>query len=160
MTRIAISGHRGLPDGTGRQIQQDLREVLSSRDGDNLVGLSCIADGPDSWFAQAVLDLGGTLTVIVPAASYRDALPEWHHPIYDALLGEASAVIRLDHAESNSTAHMDASIRMLDHADELLAVWDSQPARGYGGTGDVVTVARNRNIPVTVIWPAGATRDT
>jgi hypothetical protein len=53
---------------------------------------------------------------------------------------------------------MDASLRMLVEADELLAVWDGQPARGYGGTADVVGVAREKGIPVTVVWPAGAMR--
>jgi hypothetical protein len=48
---------------------------------------------------------------------------------------------------------------MLADADELLAVWDGQPARGYGGTADVVEAARYKGIPVTVVWPAGAKRD-
>ncbi|WP_198036875.1 hypothetical protein [Nocardia sp. BMG51109] len=48
---------------------------------------------------------------------------------------------------------------MLDDADELFAVWDGKPARGYGGTADVVAVARQRGMPVTVIWPDGAQRD-
>jgi hypothetical protein len=48
---------------------------------------------------------------------------------------------------------------MVDHADELYAVWDGQPARGYGGTADVVAYARQRSIPVRVIWPDGAERD-
>ena len=52
-----------------------------------------------------------------------------------------------------------ASVRMLDDADVLFAVWDGQPARGYGGTADVVAEARRRKVPVRVIWPDGAQRD-
>ena len=48
---------------------------------------------------------------------------------------------------------------MLRHADELWAVWDGKPARGYGGTADVVACARENGVPVRVIWPAGARRD-
>lgn len=44
-------------------------------------------------------------------------------------------------------------------SDEVLAVWDGLPARGYGGTADVVTFAENNGIPVRVVWPEGATRD-
>ena len=124
-----------------------------------MVGLSCIADGADALFARAILDHGGALHVIVPARKYRDGLPADHHATYDALMAEAAEIIRLDHVESDSDAHMDASLRMLADADELLAVWDGQPARGYGGTADVVDAARGRGIPVTVVWPAGATRD-
>jgi hypothetical protein len=53
---------------------------------------------------------------------------------------------------------MAASMLMIDTADELIAVWDGQPARGYGGTADVVAYARRRGKPVHVIWPDGAER--
>ena len=61
--------------------------------------------------------------------------------------------------ESTEQAHMAASQAMLASADRLYAVWDGQPARGYGGTADVVAEAEKRGIPVTVIWPEGAVRD-
>lgn len=159
MTRLAISGHRGLPPATERLVAAALRAAVGQRaeDGD-VVGLTCLADGADSLFAQAVLDLGGALHVFVPAASYRDGFPQEHRAIYDALLADAAAVTRLDHVESDSQSHMDASLRMLDQADSLLAVWDGKPARGYGGTADVVAAARARGLPVTVVWPAGAER--
>ena len=51
------------------------------------------------------------------------------------------------------------SCHMLEHADALLAVWDGQPARGYGGTADVVEIARQTGTRAIVIWPDGARRD-
>lgn len=159
MTRLAITGHRGLPKTTTRLVDSALRAQLATYSPTDLVGYSCLADGADSLFAQAVLDHGGRLTVIVPAAQYRDGLPEEHHPVYDALLAQASNVIRLDHVESTAQAHMDASLRMIDEADRLLAVWDGQPARGFGGTADVVQAAQQHGTPVTIIWPHGARRD-
>ncbi|MFE3754360.1 hypothetical protein ACFXO9_08640 [Nocardia tengchongensis] len=32
------------------------------------------------------------------------------------------------------------------------------PARGFGGTADVVATAHARGLPVTVLWPEGAER--
>lgn len=159
MTRLAVTGHRELPKHTERLVETALRAEIAKHSGDELVGLSCIADGADALFARAVLDAGGTLVVVVPAERYRDGLPGSHHGTYDALMARASDVIRLNHPESDSHAHMDASLRMMEHADELLAVWDGQHARGYGGTADVVHAARERGLPVTVIWPEGAERD-
>jgi hypothetical protein len=160
MTRLAISGHRGLSEKTTALVDAALRSEISKRAEDGpLVGLSCLADGADTLFAKAVLDLGGVLHVIVPAREYRNSLPADHHAIYDALIARAAKVVRLDHVESDPTAHMDASLRMLADADELLAVWDGQPARGYGGTADVVTAARAQGMLVAVIWPADVTRD-
>jgi len=160
MTRLAVTGHRGLSERTTALVEAALRSEISRRAEDGtLVGLSCIADGADALFARAVLDHGGALHVVVPARKYRDGLPKEYHATYDALIAEAAEIIRVDHIESDSDAHMNASLRMLDEADELLAVWDGQPARGYGGTADVVDAARDRGVSVTVVWPAGATRD-
>jgi len=158
--RIAITGHRGLPAATERLVDRDIRDHLAAAaaEGD-LVGISNLADGADQIFARAVLDTGGRLEVIVPAAQYRDGLPEAAHARYDALLGAASKVDRLGYVESTEEAHMAASQAMLASADQLYAVWDGHPARGYGGTADVVAEAERLGIPVTVIWPEGAVRD-
>jgi hypothetical protein len=159
MVRLAITGHRLLPAETETLVDQALREEVTRYKGNELVGISAIADGADSLFAQAVLVAGGSLVVIIPAQEYRCGLPDDHHATFDALLSQASRVIALDHVQSNSDAHMDASLRMLDEADQIIAVWDGQPARGYGGTADVVDAARNRGLPVRIVWPNGATRD-
>lgn len=159
MLRIGITGHRGFDEATSGLVSKALREALRAYDPAELVGVSCLADGADALFAQAVLDSGGAIEAVVPAAQYRDHLPVAHHPTYDSLLAHAKAVHRLDFDESTSQAHMAASHLMLSLISELLAVWDGQPARGYGGTADVVAEARERSIPVTVIWPCGAQRD-
>jgi hypothetical protein len=54
---------------------------------------------------------------------------------------------------------MAGSELLVDQADELLAVWDGQPARGYCGTADVVAYARQKGAPVRIIWPEGTTRN-
>jgi hypothetical protein len=156
--RIAITGHRGLPAATEQLVDQAIREQLAHA-GRDITGVSNLADGADQLFAQAVLDASGQLDVIIPAALYRDGLPESAHPSYDKLLSKASNVHRLDRVESTAEAHMEASNVMLDTADRLFAVWDGKPARAYGGTADVVAEARRRGIPVTIIWPEGASRD-
>lgn len=156
MNRVAISGHRGLSPDVSALVERAIRSVVAEY-GD-LVGVSCLADGPDQIFARAVLDHGGRLEVVVPAAQYRDGLPDEAHASYDELIAKAETVHRLDHHESTADSHMDASVEMLSRADQLLAVWDGQPARGWGGTADVVAEARRRGLQVTVIWPDGATR--
>jgi hypothetical protein len=109
-------------------------------------------------FARAILDAGGDLVVVRPAATYREGLPV-NTTHLCPLMERAADVIRLDHPESTSEARMDASLRTIDDADVRLAVWDGKPARGYGGTADVVAAARERGVPVTIIWPEGARRD-
>jgi hypothetical protein len=158
VTRVAVSGHRGLSCGVTRYVDQQIRKVLAEYLPD-LTGLSCLADGADQVFAIAVLDLGGSLEVVIPAQRYRDGLPDEAKPAYDTLFSRASHVHRVDYVESTSTAHQAASEKMVDLADLLLAVWDGLPSRGYGGTADVVAYAERQGKPVVVIWPPGAVRD-
>jgi len=155
--RIAISGHRGLPAPVQTLVDQAIRAALTGQQ--NVTGLSCLADGPDQIFARAVLDHGGQIEAIIPATLYRDGLPAAAHAEYDRLLARAAQVHRLPFTQSTSQAHMAASELMLKHAGQLWAVWDGQPARGYGGTADVVAAAHTRGLPVQVIWPHGAHRD-
>lgn len=159
MTRIAVSGHRGLSKQVETLVDNAIRAELSRYDPAALVGISCLADGADQIFARAVLDRGAALEVIVPADEYRDGLPADARQTYDKLFRQATTVKRLDHRQSTSTAHMEASVHMLQAADTLFAVWDGQPARAFGGTADVVAYAHSIGLPVTVIWPKGATRD-
>lgn len=58
MTRIAVSGHRGLSpmveDLIGRAVENELTRAVP--EGAELVGLSCLADGADQIFASALTD--------------------------------------------------------------------------------------------------------
>jgi hypothetical protein len=158
MMSIGITGHRGLPPHSVQLVDTALREALAEY-GDRVTGVTALADGADQLFARAVLDQGGRIEVIVPAARYRDSLPPESHAEYDDLIEHAVTVHRLDFTESTSEAHMAASELMISMVSELLAVWDHQPARGYGGTADVVARARDRSRKIRVIWPEGTVRD-
>lgn len=157
MTRIAVVGHRDLFADTARHVGLAIRAELTPL-ATGVIGLSFLADGADAIFCRELLALGGTLQAVVPAQRYRAGLPAAHRPLYDELLARAVRVHRLEYVESTPESHMEASKLMLALADELLAVWDGKPARGYGGTADVVAHARARGVPVRVIWPDGAVR--
>ncbi|GAB7033338.1 hypothetical protein AB0G35_13760 [Streptomyces sp. NPDC021749] len=156
--RVGITGHRGLSAEVEQQVRALLAEAVSAYDPVELVAVSCIADGPDAWFAEAALEHGGQLEVVVPATGYRAGLPGWHHPVYDDLMRRAAGVHETGLVTSDAAAHMAGSEALVGLADELLAVWDGQPARGYGGTADVVAHAHRTGTPVRVLWPRGATR--
>ncbi|MBV9161422.1 MAG: hypothetical protein JO281_07715 [Pseudonocardiales bacterium] len=158
MTLIGITGHRGLSPSTARLVQQALRDALAGY-STRVTGVTALADGADQLFARAVIDRGGLIEVIVPATHYRDGLPADSHAEYDDLFGQAIRVHRLEFTESTSESHMAASELMISMINELFAVWDQQPARGPGGTAEVVAHARDHGRPVRVIWPDGATRD-
>ncbi|MFD0353527.1 hypothetical protein ACFVHW_07220 [Streptomyces sp. NPDC127110] len=156
--RVGITGHRGLSTEVEQQVRALLEAAVSEYEAAELVGVSCIADGPDAWFAEYVLAHGGRLEVVIPAEEYREGLPEEHWPVYDRLLTRAAEVHRTGMAASDSAAHMAGSEVLVGLADELLAVWDGKPAWGYGGTADVVAYAERTGVPARILWPEGASR--
>jgi hypothetical protein len=158
MHRIGITGHRQFDEQTSRLIREALRRLLAPYQSPDLVGVTCLAEGSDTLFAEAVTDRGGRLEVVVPAQHYRDALPRSHRRAYDELLARADSVHRLPLIESDDAAYLAGSHRMLTIIDRLVAVWDGLPARGLGGTAEVVADARDLGLPVDVVWPAGARR--
>ncbi len=155
--RLGITGHRGLHGEVEQRVRRLLAAAVDDHQGD-LTAVSMLADGPDSWLAELVLARGGRLDVVVPAEEYRDGLPADHHPIYDRLISRASEVHRTGMIASDAAAHMAGSEVLVGLADVVLAVWDGLPARGHGGTADVVAYARRCGVPVQVVWPEGATR--
>lgn len=158
MHRIGITGHREFDEPTSRLVRDALRRIIGAYQPRDLVGVTCLAAGSDTLFAEAVADRGGRLEVVVPALRYREALPRSHRHAYDELLAQATAVHRLTFVESDDTAYLAGSRHMLTVIDRLVAVWDGLPARGVGGTAEVVGDAREFGLPVEVVWPAGARR--
>jgi hypothetical protein len=156
--RIGVTGHRLLSERTSRLVEEALVDRLARLAGESLVGITCLAEGADQLFAQAVLRLGGTLEVVLPAARFREEQPPEQRPRFDRLVALATTVEVLAYDGSTSEAYSDAGRQVVERSDVLLAVWDGHPARGSGGTGDVVAFARSRRTPVEVVWPPGAER--
>jgi len=80
---------------------------------------------------------------------------------YAQLLGLASAVFELDGRVTRSAtgtrqpdrrSYLAAGRAILRQSDLLVALWDGEPARGTGGTGQIVHEALDRGIPVVWIW--------
>ncbi len=109
--RVGITGHRGLSAEVERKVRALIEAAVTSYAGignAGLVGVSCLADGPDVWFARAVLDQAGRLEVVLPARQYRADLPTWHHPAYDDLLHRATRVHHTGLDTSGPDAYMAA----------------------------------------------------
>lgn len=159
MTTIAVTGHMDLAEDCMHRVRDALRETLKPYAGD-LTGISCIAKGSDSLFAEVVLELGGRLVAVIPSKDYRHAKVKADHAeTFDRLIDAAAEVVVLDHESANRSAYEDANRTLLQRAERLVAVWNSEPPSGKGGgTADTVAEARSKGLPVDVVWPQGAAR--
>jgi hypothetical protein len=157
--RIGITGHTNLTDSAEQLIYTALVQRLRTFEGTEIIGVTCLADGADQLFARAVTEVGGSYEVVLPAPDYRRiAVPPPRRRAFDALLAGARAVLSTGEPRSGVRAYVAANRIMLDRVDHLLAVWDGHERDDPGGTSDVITLARDRDLPMTVVWPAGAER--
>jgi hypothetical protein len=158
VTSVGITGHQNLPTVGLAYIRDGISSCLASA-ATPLVGVSSLAAGADQLFAELVLATGGELTAVIPCADYETTFSS---PAdldrYRELLAAAATAQILDYPHACEDAYFAAGLAVVERADELIAVWDGQPARGHGGTADIVQHAREAGKPTTVIWPAGVRR--
>ncbi|WP_019548365.1 hypothetical protein [Streptomyces sulphureus] len=151
---LGITGQDGLPEQTELLVREALLTEVERFDAEELVGVSCLAEGPEAWFAEAVVAHGAELETVEPAKLFRQGLSDVHRTTYDRLVARARAVHRTGMTIDDDHARSAASGAVLGLADHLLAVWDGTP----GTTADVVDFARTYDVPVSIVWPQGAHR--
>ncbi|MFE7056748.1 hypothetical protein ACFVAO_16245 [Streptomyces californicus] len=158
MYRIGVTGHRSIPAETRPHVLAGLRAAFRGRERATHA-LSSLAVGADQLFADLALARGAELTAVIPSGDYEACFESAADLArYRALKARAVREVRLDFPHSTDEAYYAAGAYIADHCDRLLAVWDGLPARGLGGTGDIVTYARTLGRPVTVIWRDGVLR--
>lgn len=119
--------------------------------------VSALAKGADQLVAEVIQkDVAGELRAVLPflPAVYDDDFetPEDRERFRSLLssTGEpwiASAVDRPTE-EQRLQAYRAAGEKVVDESDLLIAVWDGEPARGVGGTAEIVAYAVRNDVPV------------
>ncbi len=156
--RFGVTGHMNITTETADLVYAEIVALLTTANVGELVGISCLARGADAVFAQAVLEAGGRLQVVLPSRNYRQRkVKPAYAEQFDRLLDRAEVVLTMDFDDTGVDAYEAANDAVLDSCDRLVAVWDGENG-DKGGTGSVVEMARERGIPVDVVWPEGAMR--
>ncbi|HYP52057.1 MAG TPA: hypothetical protein VEQ42_00870 [Pyrinomonadaceae bacterium] len=152
--RVGISGHQRLRDPGGWEwVRGRMRDCLASLPPP-VVGLTSLAVGADTLFAELVLELGGALEVIVPFAGYEGGFEsEGDRREYRRLFGAAARVEVLGGNATDEEGYYAAGKRIADLSDLLVLVWDGKPAAGLGGTGDIAEYARRTHKPFLHLNP-------
>ena len=160
-TRIGVTGHRVIPVAAYGHVEAALTDALrpSCESAAPLEALSSLAAGSDQLFAEIALAGGARLTVVTPAADYETTFAPEELLRFRSLLGRAHTHIVLDYPQVSDQAYYAAGAYIADHCDRMLAVWDGRPARGLGGTADIVHYTRALGKPVSVIWKTGVERE-
>ncbi|MFJ5925643.1 hypothetical protein ACIQF6_23845 [Kitasatospora sp. NPDC092948] len=162
MTAVAVTGHMDLTERTVHLVRDALAELLRDLPDGPPVGISCLAPGADTVFADAVLACGGTLVAVIPSRDYRAAEVRPDHAAdFDRLLTAADRTVVMPFDTAGTPAYDAANAELVERAELLVAVWDSSlPTGKGGGTADTVDAARRAGVPVRVVWPAGSARSS
>ena len=163
---VGVTGHRDVID-SDHQLQSRLTGVLqllyaATRNLQNTAGfapqpmearLICpLAAGADQMAAATALDLGYQLHALLPfnRTEYAsDFARSDSAMVFETLLGRATRILELPCKRDEATsAYALAGRATVAHSDLLIAVWDGLPARGPGGTAEVVEDALRRGLPV------------
>jgi hypothetical protein len=151
---VGFTGHRQLvdADATGRAIAAALAQLRQETPGD-WIGLSSVATGSDQVFVAQVLALEMSWHAILPLprSDFREdfAPAEWAR--VEQLLTRAGHVRVINENGSREDGYLDCGMETVNGADVLIALWDGQPARGKGGTADVVDYAKSIGKPVLIL---------
>lgn len=117
--------------------------------------LTSLAEGADRLAAQEILLLpNAEIRAVLPfaPAEYETdflsvaSLTEWR-----GLLSRASEIVIIPPQPTRTKAYLAAGCYAVDESDLLIAVWDGKPARGEGGTAEVVGYAREQGKNLIII---------
>ena len=153
---VGFTGHRHLrnPVAVGTIIREELETLRKEIPGE-LVGYASVAIGADTLFAEAcqTLKMPWMAALPFPASDFRNDFSEseWSHA--NDLLSQASDVEICGSSEDRTAAYLRCGLRTIDEADVVMAVWDREPPRGTGGTGEIVAYARSQDKPLILIHP-------
>ena len=151
---IGVTGHRDLdPDDPRlrKTVARELERLSAAAEGTCPVVLSCLAEGADRLVALVGLEiLGAGLVAALPMAPddyRRDFSSADSRRQFDELLAAARRVIVVGNEVSpeggfqgsaRTRRYALAGAYVVEHCDVLIALWDGRPARGIGGTGQLV----------------------
>lgn len=161
-TRVGVSGHRHLHvddalvaavDGALARCERlpgpwTLVEGLAIG-ADALVAERALARR--SWSLEALLPL--------PLADYAEDFSPAERPGLDALVARAARVAAVDGPLERPACYAAQGEAVVLATDVLLALWNGAPARGPGGTAEVVACAREAGRPLLWLDVADARDD-
>ncbi|MEP6785940.1 MAG: hypothetical protein ABI898_09395 [Sphingomonadales bacterium] len=165
---IGITGHRlqrldskaipGISEMSG-QVLDAIAAALSLPEATSYRLVTALADGADSFVADAAIARGWTIDAVLPFArdDYAQDFAEGAaRDDYVRRVDASRAVFELPGSRTDSAVAYERAGRVvLAQCDVLIAVWDGGEGRGRGGAAQIVAEAVVEGIPVIHIHAHG-----
>lgn len=155
--KVGITGHQRLDDPSA----WGWVESTMSSELDALVqpvtAVSSLAIGADQLFASLVVRRGGQVHVIIPFSEYERTFDPKDVDAYRRTLSKAVSIEVLETPGTDEDAYLAAGKRIVELADLMIAIWNGDPAKGKGGTADIVAYAAEKHVQLIHINPVDRT---
>ena len=147
---VAVTGHRDVV------VDAKLLEALEvffgtvSKEYEQVVLLSALADGADQYAAKAALQYDNIdLQVPLPMeeGSYLESIADKEH--FHTLAKSAKAVFTIPRQQEDP--YVNLGYFLVERADMLLVLWDGTYNDKQGGTGEVLKYAKSVEKPIVHI---------
>jgi len=140
--KAGITGHQHL--GAQETVEWVAAQIENALVHNNVEhGFTSLAIGADQIFARILRQRGLPYTAVIPCQDYEQTF-QTPEPLdqYRTLLQSAAHTLTLNFSRPEEAAFFAAGKRVVELADFLIAVWNGLPAKGLGGTADVVRYAQ------------------
>ena len=156
MTHIGVTGHQRLEDPAAWPwVEEAVGRELDAATWP-LVVVTSLAIGADQLVARLGAARGATIHAVLPFAGIERTFAAEDLPEYRRLASQAFVEI-LPMTGPDEDAYLAAGRRVVELSDVMIAVWDAKPAKGKGGTADIVPYAVACGVPVVHINPVDRT---
>lgn len=149
--KVGVTGHQqrqGIDwSWVARSIRAELAKFCDVRKT-----FSSLAVGTDQVFAAVAIEMGLSVTAVLPLEGYERFFQGEGLVEYRRLLSRCE-VVQLDWKGDPERAFFEAGKYIVESCDVLIAVWDGAPAKGNGGTADVVAYAHDSGCRIRHINP-------
>lgn len=150
--KAGVSGHRDLTEKrTVAWVRSRIEDAIDTLHITS--GFTSLAIGADQLFATALKSRRIPFTAVIPCHDYETTFDDVELATYKALVSSATDMVQLPFTEPAEAAYMAAGRTIVDYSDVIVAVWNGRPARGYGGTADIVQYALERQKMIWYINP-------
>ncbi len=159
MLSIGVTGHRYLPeiDRLEAGIDQALARIEQQSSEASWCVVSSLAEGADRLVVRRILLRHPSASLVVPlplpVEEYQhDFGSEASRQEFLELLQMSQEIIPPEPQLTREEGYRQAGLVMLDRANLLITLWDGLVERGLGGTGEIVSLARERKMPVAWVF--------
>jgi hypothetical protein len=154
--RVGVTGHQRLADpSTWPWVEEVVSRELDAMTRP-LVVVTSLAIGADQLVARIGAARGATVHAVLPFANIERTFEKENLQAYRRVRSQASVEV-LETPGTDEDAYLAAGRRVAELSDVMIAVWDGKPAKGKGGTADIVGYAVEFGVPVVHINPSERT---